>query len=47
VKSEEQLGLVLRQGNPLVDDLNEGLRQLRTDGTLDGLILRWFPRSQN
>jgi polar amino acid transport system substrate-binding protein len=47
VKSEEQLGLVLRQGNPLVDDLNEGLRQLRDDGTLDALILRWFPRDQN
>jgi polar amino acid transport system substrate-binding protein len=42
VESDEQLGLVLRQGNPLVDDLNDGIRQLREDGTLDELISRWF-----
>lgn len=47
VKSEEQLGLVLRQGNPLVDDLNSGLQQLRDDGTLDLLVQRWFPRGTN
>jgi polar amino acid transport system substrate-binding protein len=42
VESGEQLGLVLRQGNPLVDDLNEGIRQLREDGTLEELVRRWF-----
>lgn len=44
VESDEQLGLVLRQGNPLVDALNSGLAELRADGTLVSLIGKWFPR---
>lgn len=44
VESDEQLGLVMRQGNPLVDALNAGLAELRADGTLDELVAKWFPR---
>lgn len=40
--SSDPLGLVFQEGDPLVDDFNEGLAQIREDGTLDELVARWF-----
>ncbi len=40
--SSDPLGLVFPEGDPLVDAFNEGLAQIKADGTLDELIAKWF-----
>jgi len=40
--SSDPLGLVFPEGDPLVDDFNQGLAQIKEDGTLDALIEQWF-----
>jgi polar amino acid transport system substrate-binding protein len=40
--SSDPLGLVFPEGDPLVDDFNAGLEQIKADGTLDALIAKWF-----
>ena len=40
--SSDPLGLVFPEGDPLVDDFNQGLAQIIENGTLDALIEQWF-----
>lgn len=40
--SSDPLGLVFPEGDPLVDVFNQGLAQIKEDGTLDALIQEWF-----
>ncbi len=40
--SSDPLGLVFPEGDPLVDAFNQGLAQIKEDGTLDALIEQWF-----
>ncbi len=42
--SSDPLGIVFQEGSPLQDAFNEGLRQIKADGTLDRLILKWWPK---
>ncbi len=42
VESGEELGFAVQEGSELVDALNAGLEQIRADGTLDGLVQKWF-----
>lgn len=42
VESGDQLGLVVQEGDPLVDALNAGLAEIRADGTLDALVEKWL-----
>lgn len=42
VESGDQLGFAVPEGDPLVDDLDIGIRMIQEDGTLDALIERWF-----
>ena len=42
IASGDQLGLVVPEGDPLVDALNAGLAAIREDGTLDALVDKWL-----
>ncbi len=38
----DPLGIVFQEGDPNVDAINEGLAAIRDDGTLDGLIAKYW-----
>ncbi|UCH26766.1 MAG: transporter substrate-binding domain-containing protein [Trueperaceae bacterium] len=40
--SADPLGMVVQEGDELVDALNAGLTMIQEDGTLDALISKWF-----
>ncbi|MDZ7801300.1 MAG: basic amino acid ABC transporter substrate-binding protein [Trueperaceae bacterium] len=40
--TSDPLGLVFQEGDPLVFDFDEGLAEIREDGTLDDLVAKWF-----
>ncbi len=42
VQSGDELGLVVQEGDALVDDLNAGLEAIKADGTLDTLVEKWL-----
>lgn len=42
VESGEKLGFAVKPGDELVDALNYGLEQIKADGTLAGLVAKWF-----
>lgn len=42
VESGDELGFVVPEGDPLVEDLNAGLAMIREDGTLDQLVQKWL-----
>ena len=42
IVSGDSLGLVVPEGDALVDDLNAGLEAIRADGTLDELVDKWL-----
>ncbi len=39
---DDPLGLVVPEGDELVDALNAGLEMIKADGTLDALVAKWF-----
>jgi len=41
----DPLGLVFREGDPLRDAFNEGLKSIKDDGTLDKLIGKYWGKS--
>jgi len=44
--NSDPLGLVFQEGDPLVDAFNEGLAAIKADGTLDGLIAKYWGEDQ-
>ena len=42
--SSDPLGLVFQEGDMLQDAFNEGLAAIKADGTLDKLIIKWWPK---
>jgi polar amino acid transport system substrate-binding protein len=42
IVSGDELGLVVQEGDALVDDLNAGLAAIKADGTLDELVEKWL-----
>ena len=42
IESGDELGLVVQEGDALVDALNAGLAAIRADGTLDALVEEWL-----
>lgn len=42
IESGDELGLVVQEGDALVDALNAGLAAIREDGTLDALVEEWL-----
>lgn len=42
--SSDPLGLVFQEGDALQDAFNEGLAMIKADGTLDQLVLKWWPK---
>ena len=42
--SSDPLGLVFQEGDSLQDAFNEGLAAIKADGTLDNLIIKWWPK---
>ncbi len=42
--SSDPLGLVFQKGSPLQDAFNDGLAQIKADGTLQKLVLKWWPK---
>ena len=42
--SSDPLGLVFQEGDSLQDAFNEGLTAIKNDGTLDNLIIKWWPK---
>jgi len=42
--SSDPLGMVFQKGSPLQDSFNEGLAQIKADGTLAKLVLKWWPK---
>ncbi len=42
--SSDPLGLVFPEGSPLQDSFNDGLAQIKADGTLKKLVLKWWPK---
>ena len=42
IASGDQLGLVVPEGDALVDALNAGLAAIKEDGTLDTLVQKWL-----
>ena len=42
--SSDPLGLVFQEGDSLQDAFNEGLAAIKDDGTLDNLIIKWWPK---
>ena len=46
VESGTELGLVVQEGDALVDALNAGLAEIKADGTLDALVEKWLAVQQ-
>ncbi len=46
VESGTELGFVVQEGDALVDALNTGLAEIKSDGTLDTLIEKWLAVQQ-
>ena len=42
--SSDQLGLVFQEGDGIQDAFNEGLAEIKADGTLNQLVLKWWPK---
>lgn len=42
VATGDKLGFVVPDGDPLAEDLNEGLAAIKEDGTLDKLVEKWL-----
>ncbi len=42
--SSDPLGLVFQKGSTLQDAFNEGLAAIKADGTMDKLVLKWWPK---
>lgn len=42
--SSDPLGLVFQEGSELQDSFNEGLQAIKDDGTLNELIIKWWPK---
>ena len=42
--SSDPLGLVFQEGSTLQDAFNEGLAAIKADGTMDKLVLKWWPK---
>ena len=42
--SSDPLGLVFQEGSELVDSFNEGLAKIKSNGTMDRLVLKWWPK---
>jgi polar amino acid transport system substrate-binding protein len=42
--SSDPLGLVFQEGSQLQDAFNVGLAEIKADGTLDKLVLKWWPK---
>ena len=42
--SSDPLGLVFQEGDELQDAFNVGLAAIKADGTLDKLVLKWWPK---
>ena len=42
--SSDPLGLVFQEGDSLQDAFNDGLAAIKNDGTLDKLIVKWWPK---
>jgi polar amino acid transport system substrate-binding protein len=42
--SSDPLGLVFQEGDALQDDFNEGLAAIIADGTMDQLVVKWWPK---
>jgi polar amino acid transport system substrate-binding protein len=40
----DPLGLVFQEGDSLQDAFNEGLAMIKEDGTLNELLIRWWPK---
>jgi polar amino acid transport system substrate-binding protein len=42
--SSDPLGLVFQEGSTLQDAFNEGLAAIKADGTMDKLVIKWWPK---
>ena len=42
--SSDPLGLVFQEGDGIQDAFNEGLAAIKADGTLNQLVLKWWPK---
>jgi polar amino acid transport system substrate-binding protein len=42
--SSDPLGLVFQEGDALADAFNEGLAEIKADGTMDKLVLKWWAK---
>ncbi|MDA0355233.1 MAG: transporter substrate-binding domain-containing protein [Proteobacteria bacterium] len=42
--SSDPLGLVFQEGDGIQDAFNEGLAAIKADGTLNQLVLKWWPQ---
>jgi len=42
--SSDPLGLVFPKGSTLQDPFNAGLKMIQDDGTMDKLVLKWWPK---
>ena len=42
--SSDPLGLVFQEGSDLVDHFNEGLAMIKSNGTMDRLVIKWWPK---
>ena len=42
--SSDPLGLVFQEGSELQDSFNEGLQAIKDDGTLNELVIKWWPK---
>ena len=42
--SSDPLGLVFQEGDGIQDSFNEGLAAIKADGTLNQLVLKWWPK---
>ena len=48
IPTEEEYGLAVAQGEEeLLDSLNEGLEQIKDDGTFAEIYEKWFKRAPN
>jgi polar amino acid transport system substrate-binding protein len=46
-KTDEQYGILFEKGNPLRGPVNEALRKLEANGTIDRLKEKWFPGTED
>jgi polar amino acid transport system substrate-binding protein len=46
-KTDEQYGILFEKGNPLRGPVNEALRKLKANGTIDRLQEKWFPGTED